>query len=960
MKKTSKNRIRDHVEEKYRAKMYRVWKQTFAKGLPLLVLLLGCTLLFCPDNARGTVWEANSIETIRTKLKAGQNSYTFEEGDTFYNIGLAVNVKWQTLMALNGFEEGSQYTVPVGTTITFDGSKITVTDQNGSVISEKELGEEDKLDPSEPFANQPSDTDKQAAQVSGTENKTTTAKRAVQTTGINEQAKQTEAPIDKKQAENEKQAVEAAKEQAEKEKAAAEKERQEAERLKQEAEQKLTEVLNKENSLSYAELQAKQAAATAKVTEAQANYDGLAAQLTGVEQKVLAATTAQQAAQVALTTAQGTISQATTNYGNAQQRVTEVSGQISVLQSQAGEDANIQAQLAQLQQQLSTAQGELDTFGSQLAAAQQAATEAQAAYEAAATALNAAITEKAAIEAAIGQAQTILVAAQQELANLPSLSTAATSDEAKKIQAELVQYTNWITALDQQITDLASKIQTLNERIVELDLLIKGITTEAHKVEADGKEANNSAAEANQNADKASETADEVENNLPHIPTNEDKFVTVLIDETGNVLTDTEGYVKVSESDPVKTVETLANGDTITTYTTTVTYHKIVNTDEEVTINIDEAGNVLTSLEGYFKISESGPIKTVETLTNGDTITTYTTTVTYHKIVNTDKEVTINIDEAGNVLTSLEGYFKIHESEPVKTIEILVNGDTITTYTTTVTYHKIQNENKFVTKNVDEAGIELTDLTGYERVSESEPVKSVETLANGDTITTYTTTITYKKVSTKDPIIEAIKPANDPVIKSIREQVETEDTRVTLDQADQLVNAVFSKEVAKYFEKLVQEEQERYGETKISNTKDEAAYREIAERAVEVMYKFSHTRPTNQASEGTYVVDREVGSEKMGFWSENISQTSVGKSEVNGDSTLLAQLIAQRMFNQYIDSEREAGRAGDYVNGGHYMNIIQSGHSDMVLAVFIVEDGENPDSYRIATTVSTGFISIVK
>ena len=903
MKKTSKNRIRDHVEEKYRAKMYRVWKQTFAKGLPLLVLLLGCTLLFCPDNARGTVWQANSIETIRTKLKAGQNSYTFEEGDTFYNIGLAVNVKWQTLMALNGFEEGSQYTVPVGTTITFDGSKITVTDQNGSVISEKELGEEDKLDPSKPFANQPSDTDKQAAQVSGTENKTTTAKRAVQTTGVNEQAKQTEAPIDKKQAENEKQAVQATKEQAEKEKAAAEKERQEAERLKQAAEQKLTEALNKENSLSYAELQTKQAAATAKVTEAQAKYDGLTAQLTGVEQKVLAATTAQQAAQVALTTAQGTISQATTNYGYAQQRVIEVSGQISVLQSQAGEDANIQAQLAQLQQQLSTAQGELDTYGSQLAAAQQAVAEAQAAYDAAATALNAAIAEKAAIEAAIGQAQTTLVAAQQELGNLPSLSTAATSDEAKKIQAELAQYSKRISTLDQQITELSSKIQTLNERIVELDQLIEGITTAANNVEADGKAANNSAAEANQNADKASETADEVESNLPHIPSNEDKFVTVLIDEAGNVLTDTEGYVKVSESDPVKTVETLANGDTITTYTTTVIYHKIVNTDEEVTINIDEAGNVLTSLEGYFKI---------------------------------------------------------HESEPVKTIEILVNGDTITTYTTTVTYHKIQNENKYVTKNVDEAGIELTDLTGYEKVSESEPVKSVEELANGDTITTYTTTVTYKKVSTKDPIIEAIKPANDPVIKAIREQVETDDTRVTLEQADQLVNVAFSKEVAKHFEKLVQEEQERYGETKISNTKDEAAYREIAERAVEVMYKFNHARPTNLASEGTYVVDREVGSEKMSFWSENISQTSVRKSEVNDDSALMAQLIAQRMFNQYIESEREAGRAGDYVNGGHYMNIIQSGHSDMVLAVFIVEDEDDPGYYRISTTVSTGFVSIVK
>lgn len=198
------------------------------------------------------------------------------------------------------------------------------------------------------------------------------------------------------------------------------------------------------------------------------------------------------------------------------------------------------------------------------------------------------------------------------------------------------------------------------------------------------------------------------------------------------------------------------------------------------------------------------------------------------------------------------------------------------------------------------------------------------------------------------------------MIKAIREQVETDDTRVTLEQADQLVNVAFSKEVAKHFEKLVQEEQEKYGETKINNTKDEAAYREIAERAVEVMYKFNHARPTNLASEETYVVDREVGSEKMGFWSENISQTSVRKSEVNDDSVLMAQLIAQRMFNQYIESEREAGRAGDYVNGGHYMNIIQSGHSDMVLAVFIVEDEEDPGYYRISTTVSTGFVSIVK
>ncbi|MFR3734174.1 MAG: hypothetical protein ACLTW7_16135, partial [Enterococcus sp.] len=128
-------------------------------------------------------------------------------------------------------------------------------------------------------------------------------------------------------------------------------------------------------------------------------------------------------------------------------------------------------------------------------------------------------------------------------------------------------------------------------------------------------------------------------------------------------------------------------------------------------------------------------MKTVETLANGDTLTT-TTTITYHKIANIEKQVTINVDEAGNPLTSLEGYFKLSESEPVKTVETLANGDTVTTYTITVTYHKIQNEDKYVTKHVDEAGNELTDLTSYRKISESEPIKTVETLANGDTITT--------------------------------------------------------------------------------------------------------------------------------------------------------------------------------------------------------------------------------
>ena len=61
----------------------------------------------------------------------------------------------------------------------------------------------------------------------------------------------------------------------------------------------------------------------------------------------------------------------------------------------------------------------------------------------------------------------------------------------------------------------------------------------------------------------------------PVDPTNEDKFVTVNIDTDGNVLTSTDGYSFVSEStdNGVKVVIN-EQGDTVTTFTTTVVWEK--------------------------------------------------------------------------------------------------------------------------------------------------------------------------------------------------------------------------------------------------------------------------------------------------------------------------------------------------------------------------------------------------
>ncbi|MGO3733358.1 MAG: LysM peptidoglycan-binding domain-containing protein [Vagococcus sp.] len=123
----------------------------------------------------------------------------------------------------------------------------------------------------------------------------------------------------------------------------------------------------------------------------------------------------------------------------------------------------------------------------------------------------------------------------------------------------------------------------------------------------------------------------------PVDPTNEDKFLTINIDTYGNVLTSTDGYSFVSESTD-KSVETLPNGNTITTHTTTRIWKKDVtpteptNTDKYVTIDVDTDGNKLSDTTGYDFVSEStdGGVKVVINEL-GDTVTTYTTTVVWEK-----------------------------------------------------------------------------------------------------------------------------------------------------------------------------------------------------------------------------------------------------------------------------------------------------------------------------------------
>ncbi|MDF0479664.1 LysM peptidoglycan-binding domain-containing protein [Vagococcus sp. PNs007] len=243
-------------------------------------------------------------------------------------------------------------------------------------------------------------------------------------------------------------------------------------------------------------------------------------------------------------------------------------------------------------------------------------------------------------------------------------------------------------------------------------------------------------------------------------PVNSDKFVTINVDEKGNLLESTTGYKFFSESTAKKVVKD-DKGNTVTTYTTTKVWVKDAekpttptNKDVFVTVNVDVNGTVLTSTEGYSFISESTD-KKVETLENGNTVTTHTTTKIWKldekptEPTNEDKYVTINIDVNGTVLTSTKGYSFISESTDKK-VETLENGNTITTHTTTKIWKLDEkpteptNEDKYVTINVDVNGTILDNVDGYSFVSES-TTSSVQTLPNGNTITTYTTTKTWKK-----------------------------------------------------------------------------------------------------------------------------------------------------------------------------------------------------------------------
>ena len=1063
----------------------------------------------------GRVWTLRPVSQIEAQIKASNSKvYDIQWGDTLSTISEALNHTGFTtsvdrLAAINRIANVNLIYAGAKLSLQGSGDNATVTTQNAAGTNQTF-----NLNPAKPAIATPAQQAEVKYTTIGGSGSGSGQQGISSGTGIDQAAKDKDAAI---------KADAAAKAKAEAEKAAAEK-------AKVEAEAKLTALLNTENAQTLTDLQAKRTAAQAAVDAAKTKVDATQAKLPAAQTAVAQAQAAFDTANAAVNAKQAAVDQASAQVKTLSAQMTDLQNQLNTLTEQTKDNPDSQATIATVKAQLAVAQGKLTSYEGQLADATAALAEAKQAANQAVQNLNTANQALISVDNEAKAAQNGFAQAQTTLKALPTSVASQNSQAAQAVKAQLADLNTKINQLDQKIKTLDTQIATWQDQLTTAQTNVEAAKTNITTAETQASKVDTT--DHQQTLPAVQQTVADAEKTIPtiHVPQDTEKQVTINKDENGQVLTDLTGYKLLTAGTPVKTVETLANGDTITTYTTTNIYHKIAHQVVNKTVNVDEAGNVLTSTDGYTKVSSSdksvdttdpktGDITTTVTTTvvwkktetpthvtvnktvnvdeagnvltstdgytqvssskksvdttdptTGNITTTITTTVVWkknetpapthtydlktvnedksgHVLTNTDgysivssskesvdatdpktgnitttvtttvvwektpqrliKNQTVNLDEAGKILTNKNGYNQ--DSSSVKTTDVTdpATGDVTTTFTTTIIwkkdttgvtitnktvnvdendkvltstdgyyfignttvtnfgldgngnvvskvvtttnkYHKTQAKTVYKEVDVDEGGYTLTDKTGYVKVS-STPTSTTAIEGYGDTVTTVTTTNIWRNVEAAGTIIGAIKSVNDATTKLIEKQVQTNDQKVSIEQAEAYTDADLTLAVAKKFNVLVNGEQARTGRTQTVLTSDPKAYKMEAPRAVEVMYKFSHTRPVNPPATGSQDVTYQKGEVYMNRSTENISTSSLWKKDVDGSADKLSTLIANAMFQQYIVDERPENNHG--VTGGHYENIINSGFKNIVIGVYVVDQG---DYYAASTAVATG------
>lgn len=1063
----------------------------------------------------GRVWTLRPVSQIEAQIKASNSKvYDIQWGDTLSTISEALNHTGFTtsvdrLAAINRIANVNLIYAGAKLSLQGSGDNATVTTQNAAGTNQTF-----NLNPAKPAIATPAQQAEVKYTTIGGSGSGSGQQGISSGTGIDQAAKDKDAAI---------KADAAAKAKAEAEKAAAEK-------AKVEAEAKLTALLNTENAQTLTDLQAKRTAAQAAVDAAKTKVDATQAKLPAAQTAVAQAQAAFDNANAAVNAKQAAVDQASAQVKTLSAQMTDLQNQLNTLTEQTKDNPDSQATITTVKAQLAVAQGKLTSYEGQLADATAALAEAKQAANQAVQNLNTANQALISVDNEAKAAQNDFAQAQTTLKALPTSVASQNSQAAQAVKAQLADLNTKINQLDQKIKTLDTQIATWQDQLTTAQTNVEAAKTNITTAETQASKVDTT--DHQQTLPAVQQTVADAEKTIPtiHVPQDTEKQVTINKDENGQVLTDLTGYKLLTAGTPVKTVETLANGDTITTYTTTNIYHKIAHQVVNKTVNVDEAGNILTSTDGYTKVSSSdksvdttdpktGDITTTVTTTvvwkktetpthvtvnktvnvdeagnvltstdgytqvssskksvdttdptTGNITTTITTTVVWkknetpapthtydlktvnedksgHVLTNTDgysivssskesvdatdpttgnitttvtttvvwektpqrliKNQTVNLDESGKVLTNTNGYNQ--DSSSVKTTDVTdpVTGDVTTTFTTTIIwkkdttgvtitnktvnvdendkvltstdgyyfignttvtnfgldgngnvvskvvtttnkYHKTQAKTVYKEVDVDEGGYTLTDKTGYVKVS-STPTSTTAIEGYGDTVTTVTTTNIWRNVEAAGTIIGAIKSVNDATTKLIEKQVQTNDQKVSIEQAEAYTDADLTLAVAKKFNVLVNGEQARTGRTQTVLTSDPKAYKMEAPRAVEVMYKFSHTRPVNPPATGSQDVTYQKGEVYMNRSTENISTSSLWKKDVDGSADKLSTLIANAMFQQYIVDECPENNHG--VTGGHYENIINSGFKNIVIGVYVVDQG---DYYAASTAVATG------
>ncbi|MCP9311157.1 LysM peptidoglycan-binding domain-containing protein [Lacticaseibacillus paracasei] len=1063
----------------------------------------------------GRVWTLRPVSQIEAQIKASNSTvYDIQWGDTLSTISEALNHTGFTtsvdrLAVINRIANVNLIYAGAKLSLQGSGDNATVTTQNADGTNQTF-----NLNPAKPAIATPAQQAEVKYTTIGGSGSGSGQQGITSGTGIDQIAKDNDAAI---------KAAAAAKAKAEAEKAAAEK-------AKVEAEAKLTALLNTENAQTLTDLQAKRTAAQAAVDAAKTKVDATQAKLPAAQTAVAQAQAAFDTANAAVNAKQAAVDQASAQVKTLSAQMTDLQNQLNTLTEQTKDNPDSQATITTVKAQLAVAQGKLTSYEGQLADATAALAEAKQAANQAVQNLNTANQALISVDNEAKAAQNDFAQAQTTLKALPTSVASQNSQAAQAVKAQLTDLNTKINQLDQKIKTLDTQIATWQDQLTTAQTNVEAAKVNITTAETQASKVDTT--DHQQTLPAVQQTVADAEKTIPtiHVPQDTEKQVTINKDENGRVLTDLTGYKLLTAGTPVKTVETLANGDTITTYTTTNIYHKIAHQVVNKTVNVDEAGNILTSTDGYTKVSSSdksvdttdpktGDITTTVTTTvvwkktetpthvtvnktvnvdeagnvltstdgytqvssskksvdttdptTGNITTTITTTVVWkknetpapthtydlktvnedksgHVLTNTDgysivssskesvdatdpktgnitttvtttvvwektpqrliKNQTVNLDEAGKVLTNTNGYNQ--DSSSVKTTDVTdpATGDVTTTFTTTIIwkkdttgvtitnktvnvdendkvltstdgyyfignttvtnfgldgngnvvskvvtttnkYHKTQAKTVYKEVDVDEGGYTLTDKTGYVKVS-STPTSTTAIEGYGDTVTTVTTTNIWRNVEAAGTIIDAIKSVNDATTKLIEKQIQTNDQKVSIEQAEAYTDADLTLAVAKKFNVLVNGEQARTGRTQTVLTSDPKAYKMEAPRAVEVMYKFSHTRPVNPPATGSQNVTYQKGEVYMNRSTENISTSSLWKKDVDGSADKLSTLIANAMFQQYIVDERPENNHG--VTGGHYENIINSGFKNIVIGVYVVDQG---DYYAASTAVATG------